>query len=74
MKRLHWISPNDETCAFPAVTQAFRDPNGLLAAGGDLAPARLIAAYRNGIFPWYSKDEPILWWSPDPRAIVFPSG
>lgn len=72
MKRLYWIAPNDKTCAFPAVEQAFRDPNGLLAAGGDLAPARLITAYRNGIFPWYGKGEPILWWSPDPRAVLFP--
>lgn len=72
MKRLYWIPPNDKTHAFPAVEQAFRDPNGLLAAGGDLAPARLIEAYRNGIFPWYGEGEPILWWSPDPRAVLFP--
>ncbi|MDX1253578.1 MAG: leucyl/phenylalanyl-tRNA--protein transferase [Gammaproteobacteria bacterium] len=72
MKHLHWIAQNDKTHAFPAVEQAFRDPNGLLAAGGDLAPARLIKAYRNGIFPWYGEGEPILWWSPDPRAVLFP--
>jgi len=57
---------------FPPVTQALTDPNGLLAAGGDLSPARLLAAYRRGIFPWYSAGEPILWWSPDPRMVLFP--
>ena len=49
------------------------DPSGLLAVGGDLSTARLLAAYRNGIFPWYSKGEPILWWSPDPRCVLFPA-
>ncbi len=51
---------------------ALTDPNGLLAVGGDLQPARLLLAYRHGIFPWYSEGEPILWWSPDPRAVLFP--
>lgn len=55
---------------FPNPTMALADPNGLLAIGGDLKPERLIAAYRQGIFPWYSADQPILWWSPDPRAII----
>jgi leucyl/phenylalanyl-tRNA--protein transferase len=54
---------------FPPVTEALRDPDGLLAAGGDLAPERLLAAYRRGIFPWYSRGQPILWWSPDPRTV-----
>lgn len=58
--------------AFPPVETALREPNGLLAAGGDLSPARLLAAYRLGIFPWYSAGEPILWWSPDPRMVLFP--
>ena len=58
--------------SFPAVTQALRSPNGLLAAGGDLSTARLLEAYRHGIFPWYSEGEPILWWSPDPRMVLFP--
>jgi leucyl/phenylalanyl-tRNA--protein transferase len=58
--------------AFPPVEQALRSPNGLLAAGGDLSPARLLAAYRRGIFPWFSEGEPILWWSPDPRMVLFP--
>ena len=57
---------------FPPVSRALRDPNGLLAAGGDLSPQRLLAAYRQGIFPWYSAGEPILWWSPDPRMVLFP--
>ena len=58
--------------AFPDVRQALRHPNGLLAAGGDLSPERLISAYRRGIFPWYSAGDPILWWSPDPRTVLFP--
>jgi leucyl/phenylalanyl-tRNA--protein transferase len=53
---------------FPPVTRALREPNGLLAVGGDLAPQRLLAAYRQGIFPWFGDDEPVLWWSPDPRC------
>ena len=52
---------------------ALTEPNGLLAAGGDLSPARLLAGYRQGIFPWYSPGEPILWWSPDPRMVLAPS-
>lgn len=56
--------------AFPAPTAA--SPEGLLAIGGDLAPARLLAAYRSGIFPWYNPGQPILWWCPDPRAVLFP--
>jgi len=55
--------------AFPAVETALREPNGLLAAGGDLGPARLLQAYAQGIFPWFSPGEPILWWSPDPRMV-----
>src|SRR3954468_22759304 len=54
---------------FPPVESALTDPDGLLAAGGDLSPARLLAAYRLGIFPWYSRGQPILWWSPDPRTV-----
>ena len=57
---------------FPPVTQALRSPNGLLAAGGDLSTPRLLEAYRHGIFPWFSEGEPILWWSPDPRMVLFP--
>ena len=60
---------------FPPIEKALKEPNGpngLLAAGGDLSPARLLAAYRRGIFPWYSEGEPLLWWSPDPRMVLFP--
>ncbi|MBA4382612.1 MAG: leucyl/phenylalanyl-tRNA--protein transferase [Sideroxydans sp.] len=59
--------------SFPPVGRALAKPNGLLAAGGDLSPARLLEAYRNGIFPWFSLGDPILWWSPDPRMALFPS-
>lgn len=62
----------DEPSAFPDVRRALRHPNGLLAIGGDLSPQRLINAYRRGIFPWFSTGEPILWWSPDPRTVLFP--
>ena len=57
---------------FPSASRALRDPNGLLAAGGALTPDWLLAAYRRGIFPWFNEGEPILWWSPDPRMVVFP--
>jgi len=57
---------------FPPLDSALAEPNGLLAAGGDLSPPRLLAAYRRGIFPWYAAGEPILWWSPDPRMVLFP--
>jgi leucyl/phenylalanyl-tRNA--protein transferase len=67
-----WLPPEP---AFPPVERALAEPagpNGLLAAGGDLSPQRILAAYRLGIFPWYSAGEPILWWSPDPRMVLFP--
>jgi len=64
-----WLHSNDP---FPPLDSALREPNGLLAAGGDLTPDRLLAAYRRGIFPWYGVREPILWWSPDPRMVLFP--
>ena len=57
--------------AFPPIDTALAEPNGLLAAGGDLSPERLLAAYRQGIFPWYADGQPILWWSPDPRMVLF---
>ncbi len=68
-----WLSERDSPDAFPPVDRALREPDGLLAAGGDLSPTRLIAAYRRGIFPWYSHGQPILWWCPDPRAVLFPN-
>ena len=64
------LSANGKDLRFPPVEQA--SPEGLLAVGGDLRPERLLEAYRHGIFPWYSDDQPILWWSPDPRAVLFP--
>ncbi|HWA13391.1 MAG TPA: leucyl/phenylalanyl-tRNA--protein transferase [Burkholderiales bacterium] len=64
-----WLGADDP---FPPLSRAARQPNGLLAAGADLSPARLIEAYRNGIFPWFGEGEPILWWSPDPRMVLFP--
>ena len=66
---IHWLQPSGD---FPPVEQALQRPNGLLAAGGDLSPERLLRAYRLGIFPWFSAGEPILWWSPDPRTVLFP--
>ena len=62
----------DATDPFPPPTQALREPNGLLAAGADLSFERLVAAYRRGIFPWYSAGQPILWWSPNPRMVLVP--
>ncbi len=59
--------------SFPPIASALAEPNGLLAAGGRLAPEWLLAAYRRGIFPWYSEGDPILWWSPDPRMVLRPS-
>ena len=67
---LPWLTAAHE---FPPLATALSEPNGLLAVGGDLAPERLLAAYRRGIFPWYSPGEPILWWSPDPRMVLFPA-
>lgn len=69
---LTWLEPNDPPEAFPPVETAFVEPDGLLAAGGDLSPQRLLYAYRNGIFPWYDEGQPILWWSPDPRCVMLP--
>lgn len=67
-----WLRSGDAPEAFPPVEMALSDPNGLLCAGGDLSPERLLAAYRRGIFPWYAAGQPILWWSPDPRAVLRP--
>jgi leucyl/phenylalanyl-tRNA--protein transferase len=61
----------DSKSPFPPVDRALADPNGLLAAGGDLSPERLIDAYRHGIYPWYSRGQPLLWWSPDPRMVLY---
>lgn len=64
---------NDPNSPFPAVSQASIEPNGLLAWGGDLTPVRLLNAYRHGIFPWYNEGQPILWWSPRPRSVIYPA-
>lgn len=68
---LTWLS--DADYRFPELDLAWDEPNGLLAAGGDLSTARLLVAYQNGIFPWFNENEPILWWSPDPRCVIRPS-
>ena len=62
----------DGDSSFPPLASAREEPNGLLAVGGDLSPRRLLEAYRLGIFPWFSEGDPILWWSPDPRMVLFP--
>jgi len=68
-----WLRPGDPATAFPPVEAALTEPDGLLCAGGDLSAERLLAAYRRGIFPWFSEGQPILWWSPDPRTVLYPS-
>jgi len=67
-----WIPPDDADAGFPDANLALAEPDGLLAAGGDLSPERLLDAYRKGIFPWYSDGQPILWWSPNPRTVLYP--
>ena len=67
---LTWLKR--DTLDFPPLEMALREPNGLLAAGGDLSPDRLVRAYRHGCFPWYQDGQPLLWWSPDPRTVLFP--
>ena len=63
-----WLDRDDP---FPPIERALSEPDGLLAAGGGLAPDRVVAAYRSGIYPWYSDGQPVLWWSPDPRMVLF---
>jgi leucyl/phenylalanyl-tRNA--protein transferase len=65
---LAWLEADDP---FPPVERALKNPNGLLAAGGELSTERLLQAYRRGVFPWYSGMEPVLWWSPDPRMVLY---
>lgn len=67
---LTWLQR--DSLDFPALDRALREPNGLLAAGGDLSPERLVAAYRHGCFPWFNEGQPVLWWSPDPRTVLLP--
>jgi leucyl/phenylalanyl-tRNA---protein transferase len=68
----YWIDPRGNNVDFPDVSLALKEPDGLLAIGGDLKPQRLLAAYRQGIFPWYNEGQPILWWAPNPRTVLFP--
>lgn len=70
MTSLPWI--DEDYLWFPHPSEALDEPDGLLALGGDLSPERLVLAYRSGIFPWFSDDQPILWWSPDPRCVLVP--
>ena len=71
-KTICWLDADAGMDTFPDIADALQEPDGLLAAGGDLSPERLLAAYRAGIFPWYDEGQPILWWSPDPRCVFFP--
>lgn len=73
MSTIRWLAPGDPPEAFPPAAHALDEPNGLLAAGGDLTPERLLAAYVRGIFPWYEEGQPILWWCPNPRSILRPA-
>lgn len=70
MSQIPWLSTDNYD--FPPTSTALSEPNGLLAVGGDLDPLRLINAYRLGIFPWFDELQPLLWWSPDPRSVLFP--
>jgi leucyl/phenylalanyl-tRNA--protein transferase len=69
LNMIPFLGPADR---FPPVQQALDEPDGLLAAGGDLSVERLVEAYRHGIFPWFSAGDPVLWWSPDPRTVLAP--
>lgn len=66
------VASIDGDCDFPPLSMALSEPNGLIAIGGDLSAARLLSAYRQGIFPWFNQGEPIMWWSPNPRMVLFP--
>jgi leucyl/phenylalanyl-tRNA---protein transferase len=73
MSGIAWLQRTDPPTALPPTSRALVEPNGLLAVGGALTPEWLIHAYRHGVFPWYSAEQPILWWAPDPRAVLFPA-
>lgn len=67
------VASIESDCEFPPLSFALKEPNGLIAIGGDLSLARLLNAYKHGIFPWFSEGEPIMWWSPNPRMVLFPT-
>ena len=73
MSGIAWLQKTDSPEALPPTSRALREPNGLLAVGGALTPEWLTHAYRRGVFPWYSAEQPILWWAPDPRAVLLPA-
>lgn len=73
MSGIAWLQKTDPPEALPPTSRALREPNGLLAVGGALTPEWLTHAYRRGVFPWYSAEQPILWWAPDPRAVLLPA-
>jgi len=66
------VAAIEDDCPFPPLSQALIEPNGLIAIGGDLTAARLLNAYSQGIFPWFNENEPVMWWSPNPRMVLFP--
>ncbi|HTF95149.1 MAG TPA: leucyl/phenylalanyl-tRNA--protein transferase [Cellvibrio sp.] len=70
MTTIPWLNPYN--LQFPPAENALKEPNGLLAIGGDLSPERILAAYHHGIFPWFNPGDPILWWSPSPRTVIYP--
>lgn len=72
-EQLYWVKDNVLSTGFPPVSKALRDPDGLLAVGGDLSGKRLLSAYKKGIFPWFNDGQPVMWWSPDPRYILLPN-
>ncbi len=71
-KKLYWVKDNLLSNSFPEVSRSLREPDGLLAIGGELTESRLLEAYQKGIFPWFNAGQPILWWSPDPRCVLEP--
>jgi len=73
MSGIAWLQKTDPPETLPVTSRALREPNGLLAVGGALTPEWLIHAYRHGVFPWFSFEQPILWWAPDPRAVLVPA-
>ncbi len=70
--QLYWVKENLLATGFPPIDEALRDPDGLLAIGGDLSNGQLLNAYKKGIFPWFNEGQPVMWWSPDPRCILLP--